>query len=54
MVQYITSVETTYGINSLISKLMTFVENVITNFFKRQAPLFSSLFDRPSYYLNDE
>jgi hypothetical protein len=76
------SVETTYGINSVISKLMTFVENaetgqflflivvilswftcswrhpflsynVISNFFKWQSPLFSSVFDRPSYYLND-
>jgi hypothetical protein len=28
--------------------------DVITNFFKWQPPLFSSLSDRPSYYLNDE
>jgi hypothetical protein len=28
--------------------------DVITNFFKWQPPLFSSLSDRPSSYLNDE
>jgi hypothetical protein len=76
-------VETTYGLNSVISKLMTFVKNAetgqflfliililscltcswrhsflsydaITNFFKWQPLLFSSLSDRPSYFLNDE
>jgi hypothetical protein len=75
-------VETTYGVDSVVSGLMTFVENaetgqflflialilswftyswrhpflsydVISNF-KWQSPLFSSVFDRPSYYLNDQ
>jgi hypothetical protein len=80
---FLYSVETTYGINSVMSKLMTFVENAetgqflflivlilssftcswhhpflsyddITNFFKWEPPLFSSVSDRPFYYLNDE
>jgi hypothetical protein len=43
-------VETTYAINSVISKLMTFVENAETG----QFLFLMVLSDRPYYYLNDE